>query len=143
MMTQDLALPAGVRLVRLTSLPDERGGLAIGELTELIPFECKRIFMIYDVPPGAMRGEHAHRECHQLLIATSGSVRVEVDDGMSKGEIVLDDPAVGLHLPPLTWGVQKDYSPDCTLLVLASHPYDAAEYVRDYSEFRALTEARR
>lgn len=141
-MTADtLSLPAAVRIVRLSHRSDDRGSLIIGELADLIPFECRRIFMISDVPAGQVRGEHAHRECHQLLIATRGSVVVHVDDGLTAGDVVLDDPAIGLHLPPMIWGSQRDHSENCALLVLASHPYDYDEYVHDYPEFQALTAA--
>jgi hypothetical protein len=82
-----------------------------------------------------VRGEHAHRVCHQFLVAASGSVTVSVDDGKNRGSVVLSSPDRGLHIPPLTWGSQYQFSSDAVLLVLASHEYDDADYIREYSQF--------
>ena len=71
-------------------------------------------------------------------MAVKGSVRVVVDDGSQREEFILDRPNLGLHLPPMTWGIQYRYSEDAVLLVLASDPYDPADYIRDYDEFVAL-----
>ena len=87
-----------------------------------------------------MRGEHAHRICHQYLVCVAGNVRVLADDGVSRLDVLLDAPNKGLHLPPMTWGTQYDYSEDAVLLVFASHAYDADEYIRDYDEFLKLAE---
>ena len=84
-----------------------------------------------------MRGQHAHRKCHQFLVCVRGSCRVIADDGSRRQEFLLDQPAVGVYLPPKTWGVQYDYSPDAALLVFASHAYNASDYVRDYEAFLA------
>lgn len=138
MTVDDVAMPDGARLVRLQRKDDARGSLVVGELTGLIPFKCRRIFMIYDVPAGASRGGHAHRACHQLLIAASGRVHVHVDGGTSCCDVLLEGPETGLYLPPMTWCVQSHYSSDCTLLVLASHPYDAGDYIHDHAEFLAM-----
>ena len=92
----------------------------------------------FGVPSAEVRGEHAHLTCHQLLVCVSGSLVVLLDDGLRRDEIVLDDPAVGLYLPPMLWGTQYSYSHDAVLTVLASHPYDADDYVRDYEAYRRL-----
>jgi dTDP-4-dehydrorhamnose 3,5-epimerase-like enzyme len=89
------------------------------------------------VPGREVRGAHAHRECEQFLICVHGSVRVAVDDGENRAEVTLSDPTEGIYVPPLVWASQFRYSPDAVLLVLASHPYDAADYIRDYGEFLA------
>ena len=80
-------------------------------------------------------GEHAHHQCRQFLIAASGSVTVSVDDGENRGSVVLDSPDRGLYIPPLTWGSQYQFSSDAVLLVLASHEYDDADYIRDYTKY--------
>jgi UDP-2-acetamido-3-amino-2,3-dideoxy-glucuronate N-acetyltransferase len=103
-----------------------------------VPFEVKRYFLVYDVPNAKVRGEHAHRHCHQFLIAVKGTIRVVADDGARHEEFVLDRPSLGLHLPPMTWGIQYGYSVDAVLLVLASEHYDPADYIRDYGRFLAL-----
>lgn len=131
----------GVVLHALHHVQDMRGSLSAGELGSDVPFEAKRYFLVYDVPSIEVRGEHAHRRCAQFLIAVRGSLRVVADDGRHREEFLLDRPTLGLHLPPLTWGIQYRYTPDAVLMVLASEHYDAADYVRDYDEFRALAAA--
>jgi acetyltransferase-like isoleucine patch superfamily enzyme len=128
----------GVFVERLAAVEDLRGKLVAGELGEFLPFTVKRFFLVHGVPGREVRGQHAHLECHQFLACIRGSCRVIADDGRRRQEFVLDDPATGVYLPPMTWGVQYDYSPDAALLVLASHPYDARDYVRDYEEFLKL-----
>lgn len=125
----------GVNLHRLPKIHDMRGSLSVGEFERSIPFSTKRYFMVFDVPSLETRGEHAHKECHQFLICVHGSCAVVADDGISRQEFLLNRPDIGIHLPPLTWGIQYKYSADAVLLVFASHYYDAADYIRDYSEF--------
>jgi hypothetical protein len=91
--------------------------------------------MVFDVPGREIRGEHAHRRCHQFLIAARGSLAVVVDDGTAREEIPLEAPTVGLYVPPMVWAVQYKYSPDALLLVFASDAYDPDDYIRDYDEF--------
>jgi acetyltransferase-like isoleucine patch superfamily enzyme len=119
----------------LTQAVDMRGSLAAMEFVSQCPFVPKRLFLVHGVPSKSVRGEHAHFECHQFLIATSGSVAVAVDDGKNRGSVVLDSPALGLYIPPLTWGSQYQFSNDAVLLVLASHEYNDADYIRDYSKY--------
>lgn len=130
-------LPGGARIVALSRAGDMRGSLAALEFSSL-PFSPARAFTVFGVPSAEVRGEHAHRVCQQLLVCVNGSLAVLVDDGSERGEVVLDDPSVALYLPPLIWGSQFGYSADAVLLVLASHPYDASDYIRDYDEFRAI-----
>ncbi len=127
----------GVRLIELPEAIDIRGSLSVAEVGRQLPFAVERMFMVYKVPSQETRGEHAHHACHQFLVAASGSLRVMADDGTERQEFVLDRPTRGLYLPPLTWGVQYRYSPDAVLLVMASHAYDPADYIRDYQAFRA------
>jgi len=131
----------GVALVELPHIADMRGSLTVGEFQRGIPFDAKRYFMVFDVPSVETRGEHAHRECHQFLICARGSVSVVADDGNQREEFLLDRPNLGLHLPPMVWGIQYKYSPDAVLLVFASHYYDSADYIRHYDEFVALAGA--
>jgi carbonic anhydrase/acetyltransferase-like protein (isoleucine patch superfamily) len=129
----------GVTLHHLKSVQDMRGDLSVGEFPKDIPFEPKRYFLVYNVPSEKTRGEHAHHACHQFLICVHGSCAVVVDDGTNRCEVLLDAPDLGLHLPPLTWGIQYKYSSDAVLLVFASHYYDAADYIRHYPEFLEIT----
>jgi hypothetical protein len=128
----------GVFVERLGAVEDLRGKLVAGELGEFLPFEVKRFFLVHSVPGREVRGQHAHLECHQFLACIRGSCSVIADDGQRRQEFVLDHPAIGVYLPPMTWSVQYNYSPDAALLVLASHAYDASDYVRDYEEFLKL-----
>lgn len=130
---------AGVVLHRFPKILDLRGNLSVGEFERTLPFTPKRYFLVFGVPNAEIRGEHAHRTCKQFLICTHGSCSVVADDGVNREEMVLDDPSIGVYLPPLTWGIQYKYSTDAVLLVFASEYYDSAEYIRDYSEFIQLT----
>lgn len=129
----------GVTIRKIPSYGDIRGALSVGEFSKDLPFVPVRYFIVYDVPSIETRGEHAHRRCHQFLICVSGSVRVLADDGKNRAEVILDSPNVGIHLPPMIWGTQYQYSDGAVLLVFASENYDSDEYIREYSEFAALT----
>jgi hypothetical protein len=134
----------GVTLHRLPKVLDLRGNLTVGEFGRTLPFDAKRYFIVFDVPNAEVRGEHAHRTCQQFLVCVRGSCSVVADDGHVRDEFRLDDPSLGLYLPPLTWGIQYKYSHDATLLVFASEFYDSNEYIRDYSEFvRLVTDGKR
>jgi UDP-2-acetamido-3-amino-2,3-dideoxy-glucuronate N-acetyltransferase len=128
----------GVTLHRLVRVDDLRGTLSAGEFPKSLPFVPHRFFVVFDVPSKEVRGEHAHRRCHQFLVCTRGSLTVVVDDGAASEEVVLDSPSLGLYLPPMVWAVQYKYSEDALLLVLATDPYDPDDYIRDYDEYRKL-----
>jgi UDP-2-acetamido-3-amino-2,3-dideoxy-glucuronate N-acetyltransferase len=125
----------GVTLRRMLLVDDLRGSLSAGEFPDHIPFVPQRYFIVFDVPGKDVRGEHAHRRCHQFLVCVRGSLSVVVDDGAASEEIVLDAPNLGLYLPPMVWAVQYKYSADALLLVFASDRYDPDDYIRDYDEF--------
>ena len=114
----------------------------MGSLFSEVPFEIKRFFITSASSPEIVRGQHAHRRCHQILVAVSGSIKASCDDGQTKSEFLLDSPGLGLYMPPLTWGGQSDFSPGAKLLVLASDLYDEDEYVRSYADFLNLVKKR-
>ena len=128
----------GVVVHALSEVEDLRGNLVAGEIGDFLPFAVKRFFLVHGVSSREIRGQHAHRKCHQFLVCVRGSCRVIADDGTQRQEFLLDTPARGVYLPPLTWGVQYDYSADAALLVLASHAYDPARLRRDYEAFLRL-----
>ena len=132
---------AGVVLHRFTHARDLRGSLAAIEFAGL-PFRPQRAYTVYAVPNESVRGAHAHRTCAQLLVCLSGQVNCVADDGTSRQEFRLSRRDLGLFIPPLVWGMQYGYTTDAVLLVLAEHPYDADDYVRDYEEFLSLVAAR-
>jgi acetyltransferase-like isoleucine patch superfamily enzyme/dTDP-4-dehydrorhamnose 3,5-epimerase-like enzyme len=127
----------GVSLVQLTRADDLRGSLVAADFEGALPFVPRRFFTVFGVPSSDVRGAHAHRRCHQLLVCVQGSVNAVVDDGHERQEFVLDRPDVGLHMEPMIWGTQYRYSADAVLLVLASDPYDPDDYIRDHDTFLA------
>lgn len=132
----------GAHVLTLPSVVDLRGALTHGEIDGGgLPFTPHRLFLVHGVPSVRVRGEHAHRHCEQVLIAVHGSVSVVVDDGTTRAEVALREPGTALHLQAMVWAVQYRYSADAVLLVLASDPYDANDYVRDYDDYLTLVRA--
>lgn len=115
------------------------GNISIVENHTNLPFEVKRVFYIYDIPGGEDRGAHAHKECHQFIIAASGSFEVEMFDGTNKRTVTLNRPYYGLHIPPGIWAAEKGFSSGAICMVLASHKYDENDYLRNYSQFLIST----
>ena len=130
----------GTSLIHFTKASDLRGDLLVADLAEHIPFDVKRVFFVTQVPSHHVRGEHAHRACHQLLICLQGSVTITADNGKERKEWVLDRPEIGIHLHPLTWAAQWRYTGNAVLAVFASHSYDPADYIRDYEEYLKIVE---
>lgn len=100
-----------------------------------LPFEVKRVFYTYDIPGGESRGAHAHKQCHQFLVAASGAFEVLLDDGVNKRTVLLNRPFYGLHVPPGIWAAEQGFSSGSICLVLASHGYEKEDYIREYDEF--------
>lgn len=128
----------GVKDVRLYDLPlvsDLRGNLTFAEYDKTLPFIPRRYFLVFDVPSKDVRGEHAHRECHQFLVCVKGSCSVVVDDGRNRAEVVLNRPNLGIHIPPMIWATEYKYTQDAVLMVLTSDVYKAEDYIRDYDLF--------
>jgi dTDP-4-dehydrorhamnose 3,5-epimerase len=125
-------------LQRLAMRSDVRGTLVVLESGRDLPFAIQRVYYLYDTPPDADRGFHAHRRLQQLAIAMKGSCTFIVDDGVVREEVRLDSPTSGLLMPPMTWREMRNFSADCVLLVLASELFDEADYIRGYDEFRRL-----
>jgi acetyltransferase-like isoleucine patch superfamily enzyme/dTDP-4-dehydrorhamnose 3,5-epimerase-like enzyme len=128
----------GVTLHELTVIADLRGSLAVSEMARELPFQPQRFFAVFDVPSREVRGEHAHRRLHQFLVCLKGECSLAIDDGSHRQELLLDTPRTGVHVAPMVWSVQYKFSADAVLVVLASEPYDPADYIRDYEEFLAL-----
>ena len=124
-------------LYLMRNVVDTRGALTVGEVPTEVPFSPARYFAVYGVPSVELRGEHAHKQCQQFLICLHGSCRVLLDDGDNRCEITLDRPDVGVFMPEMIWGTQYRYSPDAVLLVFASRPYEADDYLRTYDDFLA------
>lgn len=122
-------------VIELPKIENRSGNLTSIQNSIEIPFDIKRIFYLYDIPGGKDRGAHAHIECHQFLIAGSGSFDVLLDDGKSKKLVTLNQSYKGLHIPPGIWASEINFSSGSICLVLASHKYDEKDYIREYDEF--------
>jgi len=123
-------------IIELPRVHDPKGNLTHVSNNVEVPFEVKRIFYIYDIPGGADRGAHAHRECHQFLCAASGSFEIQLDDGRIKRTVMLNRPNYGLHIPPGIWAAEKGFSSGAICLVLASHCFIESDYIRNYEDFK-------
>ena len=126
---------AECRLVELPKISDPRGNLTFIEGNRHIPFDIKRAYYLYDVPGGAERGGHAHKELSQLIIAMSGSFDIVLDDGTEKKRFHLARSYYGLYVCPMIWREMDNFSSGAVCLVLASNLYDESDYYREYSDF--------
>ncbi|HCR2035334.1 TPA: FdtA/QdtA family cupin domain-containing protein, partial [Enterobacter asburiae] len=117
---------------------DERGLLVAIEENRHIPFNIKRVYYMYDTQEKVRRGYHAHKKTTQVAIVLKGSCKFLFDDGYTKQDISLDNPAIGLLIEPLMWHEMYDFSDDCILMVLADDFYDESDYIRNYDDFVKL-----
>ncbi len=128
------------RTISFPTITDIRGNLSFIEAKYHIPFEIKRVYYLYDVPSGASRGGHAHRQLQQIIIASSGSFEVILDDGYSRKKFTLNKPHYGLYIPPGIWRELENFSSNSVALSLVSELYNEADYIRDYEVFRSLVQ---
>jgi dTDP-4-dehydrorhamnose 3,5-epimerase-like enzyme len=126
----------------LPTRSDERGYLTFMEGERQVPFAIRRIYTIYGVAPGYNRGHHAHRTCRQVLLPVAGAVTVVMDDGKRKRSVRADWPGTGILIEPMVWHTLEDFAPGTVCVVLASHAYDEADYIRDFEEYKRLVAAR-
>jgi hypothetical protein len=131
------------RLVELPVVHNPQGNLTFIEGDKHVPFDIARVYYLYDVPGGAKRGGHAHRDLQQLLVAMSGSLEIIVDDGQERRGIQLNRSYIGLYMPSMIWRELVDFSSGSVCMVLASAPYEEADYIRDYDEFQQVLTAER
>lgn len=129
------------RLIDLPKMTDTRGNLTFVESNNHIPFDIQRVYYLYDVPGGADRGEHAHRNLHQFIISMSGSFDVTLSDGHATKTFHLNRSYYGLYVCPMMWRYLDNFSSGAVCLVLASQPYSESDYIRDKSEFHKLVNA--
>ncbi len=123
------------KLIDLPRIADPRGNLTFIEGGRHVPFEIKRVYYLYDVPGGAERGGHAHKELHQLIIAMSGSFDVMVDDGENKKLVHLNRSYLGLYIPPMMWRDLDNFSSGSVCMVVASDFYKESDYYHEYADF--------
>ena len=122
-------------VIGLRRIENRSGNITPVQSGQNLPFDVKRIFYSYDIPGGEARGAHAHKVCHQFLVAAGGAFEVVLDDGVNKRTVLLNRPFFGLHIPPGIWASEQGFSSGSVCLVLASHGYEAEDYIRDYQEF--------
>lgn len=138
----DLGPLSRCQIIQLPVVHDVRGNLTFVESGQHVPFAIERVYYLYDVPGGATRGGHAHRDLHQLIIAMSGSFDIVLDDGSRSHRYHLNRSYTGLYVPPMVWRGIDNFSSGSVCMVLASAHYDEADYYRDYDDFRADATAR-
>ena len=123
-------------IVHLPKIHNEAGNLTALENQKSIPFDVKRVYYLYDVPGGAERGGHGHKNLQQFIISLSGSFDVLIDDGTNKKVVHLDRPYIGLHIIPGIWRELLNFSSGAICLVLASEKYDETDYIRDFEVYK-------
>ena len=122
-------------IVYLPQIGNRNGHITVVNNGVEIPFATKRVFYLYDLPGGESRGAHAHKACHQFLVAASGSFEVLLDDGHIKRQVMLNRPDMGVHIPPGIWASEINFSSGAICLVLASETFDENDYIRDYQDY--------
>ncbi len=127
------------KIIYFPKITDVRGNLSFIEENQQIPFVIKRVYYLYDVPSGASRGGHAHKELQQIVIALSGSFDVILDDGYSQKSFFLNRPHYGLYIPPGIWRELENFSSNSVALSLVSKKYSESDYIRDYETFKKMT----
>jgi hypothetical protein len=138
----DLSLKSrGCRWIEVPGAADARGRVNFLELGKGLDFQPKGMFWLHHVAPGQWRGRHGHRESKLILIATNGSCRAHLDDGVVKETVSLDDPTRALYVAPWVWHELTDFAAQTAVVVIASTLFEEAEYLRDYEAFkREVTE---
>lgn len=122
-------------LIELPKISNRSGNITPVESFKNVPFDVKRVFYTYDIPGGESRGAHAHKDCHQFLVAASGAYEVLLDDGINKRTVLLNRPFYGLHIPPGIWAAEQGFSSGSICLVLASLPFEESDYIRNYDDY--------
>ncbi len=126
------------KIINLPKIHDPRGNLTFIEGNRHIPFDIKRVYYLYDVPGGAERGGHAHKDLHQIIIAIAGSFDVVINDGSDTQRFHLNRSYFGLYVCPMIWRELDNFSSGSVCLVLASDYFSEADYIRDFPQFDSL-----
>jgi hypothetical protein len=135
-MPDTLSTVFDCNIIHLQRIHNRAGNITPVENNIHIPFEVKRIYYLYDIPGGAARAAHGHRELEQLIIAASGSFDISIDDGLNKKTVQLNRPYMGLHVKPGIWRNIVNFSSGAICLVLASQLYTESDYLNEYEEFK-------
>jgi dTDP-4-dehydrorhamnose 3,5-epimerase-like enzyme len=124
------------KIIDLPRIHDPRGNLTFIEGGRHVPFDIQRVYYLYDVPGGAERGGHAHRNLHQLIVAMSGSFDIHLDDGRERDVVHMNRSYYGLYVCPMIWREIDNFSSGAVCMVLASNYYSEDDYYRDYASFK-------
>lgn len=124
-----------IKIINLPKILDERGNLSFIEENNHIPFKIKRVYWIYDVPGGEIRGSHAFKNSQEFIVAISGSFDVVLNNGKDETKYSLNRSYYGLYIPRLTWRTLENFSTNSLALILSSTQFDEKDYIRDFSEF--------
>jgi hypothetical protein len=135
-MTESVLKARNCRWIAVPGASDARGSVNFLEPGKGLDFEPVRVFWLHHVAPGQWRGRHGHRKTKLVFVAASGACRIHLDDGMVKETAALDDPTRALHVAPWVWHELTDFAPGTVIMVIASTPYEEAEYLRDYDVFK-------
>ena len=130
----------GISKISFPTIQDTRGNLSFIENSTHIPYAIKRVYYLYDIPAGSLRGGHAHIETKEILVALSGSFQVHLDNGLEKETVFLNNPREGLLIDTMVWRTLDNFSSGSVCLVLASELYDEDEYIRDMANFQKILE---
>lgn len=122
-------------IIQLPKISERKGAITPIYSNDHVPFQIERVFYLYDVPGGEGRGAHAHRALHQFIVSVMGAFDVVMDDGKETRRVRLDRAYYGLHIPPMIWAHEENFSSGGICLVLASMTYDESDYIRDYNDF--------
>lgn len=122
------------KIIEIPKVHDTRGNLSVIE-NDVIPFEMKRVYYLYDIPSGSRRGGHSHKEQLEFLVALSGSFEVVLNDGQQQRKVTLNKPNQGLLIPNGIWRELENFSSGSVCLVIASEVFVEADYIREYDEF--------
>ena len=133
-----MASIADIQILDFPKVLDERGNLSFVQNSDQIPFDVARIYLIYDVPCGAIRGGHAYRKNKEVIIAISGSFDVMVNDGQNEVKYSLNRSYYGLYVPNGLWRQLENFSTNSLCLIIASQSYEESDYVRDFNEFKSI-----
>jgi len=126
------------RIFEINKIPDERGNLSVLQNNKEIPFEIKRVYWIYDVPGGEMRGGHAYKNLSEVIIALSGSYDVVLHDGEKEYRYHLNRSYYGLYVPKMMWRYIENFSTNSLALIVADDFYKPEEYIRDFDAFKEM-----
>lgn len=127
-----------INIINIPKIEDPRGNLSVIE-KEIVPFEIKRVYYLYDVPAGAERGGHSHKEQQEFLVALSGSFEVILNDGKTEKSVTLNKPFEGLLIKNGIWRELKNFSSGAVCLVVASDVFEEADYIREFEDFLAIS----